>query len=443
LRLFDRFVRPLFLLLTLSAVAAGVALAVDYQLYNSSFPHEQYSSEGTNAATSGGPTAPASVQTTISTAYPQAFATLTRDPSELYVIAGLAAPLPNYIAKVDPITLAQIKRTSLACPATDCPFQYTWAPTGVVHANGYIYVAAASRLWKLDNNLNVIGYVNLPLKDGAYNSIKVLSDGNILAKGMPTPGGTQPWSTMTLVTPDLTVLVPDLRLPEICIARITDLVHNGVEQVYITGATTVIRYTYTPGPNAYLTQDPTWSYFYRNANDTATSAGGLPTFIGNEAFFADNAQDTNPTGPIHLYRINLDNSSDNQVVTPFPGYPNGYHINKHLVDPVNGVVVISDSNNGVTAAYRYMGSGKMMMLWSQRIRSKIIAAASSATGFLYITDTTPLTENLDILNINTGQILSRTPVGPPIASTGALSIGYNKDVFYVGNLSVLTRVYNP
>jgi hypothetical protein len=313
-----------------------------------------------------------------------------------------------------------------------------------VHATGYLYVATESRLWKLDNNINIVGYVNLPLKDGFYNSIKVLSDGNILAKGTGVPGGTQQWSSMTLVTPDLTVLVPDLRLPEICVARITDLVHNGVEQVYITGATTVIRYNYTPGPNAFLTQDPTWSYLYRNASDTATSAGGLPTFIGNEAYFADDAQTSAPaTGPIHLYRINLDNSADHQVVTPFPGTSNGFHLNKHLVDPVNNVIVISDSNNGVTAGYRYLGNGNMTQLWTQRIRSKVIASASSASGYLFITDTTPSFEFLDIVNIVTGQILSRTQVGPPIASESALSIGYNKDVFYLGNLGTLTRVYNP
>lgn len=423
--------------------AAGIASAIDYQLYSSSFPHEQFDSQGTNSALSGGPTDPAALQSVSTRAYEDGFAFLTRDPSELYLIGGLVPPNPNYIVKLDPLTLAEVKRTSLDCPHSDCPYDHVWAPTGAVHANGYLYVAAESRLWKLDNNLNVLGYVNLPITDGFYNSLKILSDGNIVVKGMGLDGGDQDWASLTIVTPNLDVVVPDFILPEKAVARITDLVHNGHEQIYITGATTVIRYDYTPGGNPVLTQDPTWSYHYREATDTDTSPGGLPTFIGDEAYFVDNALPPPPTGPIHLYRINLDNSADAQKVTPFPGTVNGYHLNKHLVDPVNNVVVVSDSINKVTAGYRYLGNGNLKQLWKKPLDSAVIAAASSSSGYLFITDDTVGSEYLAIVDINTGRTINKIKTGSPGPTQGALGFGFNKDVFYTGPGRITTRIYNP
>lgn len=436
--------KPWFLATTALFAVAGAAVAVDYQLYSSSWPHEHYSSLGSNAAPTGGLTTPSALQTVASSANTDGYFFITRDPSELYLLGGITNPGPtNYISKLDPLTLAPSKTTSLDCPSTDCPYNMIWPPTGAVHINGYIYAAAESRLWKLDNNLNVIGYVNLPIKNGMYNSLKVLSDGNIVVKGMGVANGTQPWSSLTIVTPDLVVLVPDFRVPERTIARISDLVHNGKEQIYLTGVTTLIRYTYTH-TSPYLTLDSTWSYQYRASSDTTTTPGGIPEFIGNETYFADDAQAPPPTGPIHLYRVNLDNAADSQQYTPFPGTTGGYHINKHLVDPVNNVVVISDSQNGVTAGLRYLGSGNIVQLWQKPINSKIIAAAVSSTGYLYITDYTVRSgESIAVLNINTGQTLAKVPTGSRTASEGAFGIGYNKDVFYAAPGNVTFRVYNP
>ena len=72
-----------------------------------------------------------------------------------------------------------------------------------------------------------------------------------------------------------------------------------------------------------MQKDATWSYQYRNANDSTTTPGNPATFIGNQAYFVDNMI-RGATGPIHLYRVALDNPADAQKFTPFPGTSSGY-----------------------------------------------------------------------------------------------------------------------
>jgi hypothetical protein len=104
---------------------AGTEPMIDYQLYNSSWPNEHYDGLGSNTSPGNGLGNPSQLLTKSSTAYEEGFAFLTRDPSELYLMGGMIS-VPNYIAKMDPNSLRQIKRTSLDCPRVDCPFKYIW-----------------------------------------------------------------------------------------------------------------------------------------------------------------------------------------------------------------------------------------------------------------------------------------------------------------------------
>jgi hypothetical protein len=419
---------------------------IDYQLYNSSWPNEHYDGLGSNTSPGNGLGNPSQLLTKSSTAYEEGFAFLTRDPSELYLMGGMIS-VPNYIAKMDPNSLRQIKRTSLDCPRVDCPFKYIWSPSGAVHVNGYIYVVAESRIWKLDKDLNVLVFYDLPLKDGAYNALKILPDGNIVVKGLGVAGGTQAdQSTLTVLTPDLEVVIADYKLPEKSIGRISVLFRKNKQYIYVTGVTRLIRLRYTSDGTPALTQDTSWSYQYRNVNDTATSAGGIAEFIGNEAYFMDNAQISDPLGPIHLIRVNLDNSEDAQTFTPFPGTTKGYHLNKQLVDPVNNVIVVADSTNGQLAGFRYLGDNNFTQLWQRPITTQVVAAAASDSQQLYVDDQNSYGEFVVILNIVTGEVLNRIYTGSTPGSNAIISIGYNNDIFFNsgyngGKLSM--RIYKP
>lgn len=425
---------------------ASTTPTIDYQLYNSSWPNEHYDGLGSNASPGNGLGNPSQLLTTSSTAYEEGFAFLTRDRSELYLMGGMVS-FPNYIAKMNPTSLAQIKRTSLDCPSTACPFNHIWSPSGAVHANGYLYVVAESRIWKLDKDLNVLAFYNLPLKNGAYNALKILPDGNIVVKGLGVAGGTQAdQSTLTVLTPNLEVVIADYKLPEKSIGRISVLFRNNKQYIYVTGVTKLIRLRYTSDGTPALTQDTSWSYQYRNENDTATSAGGIAEFIGNEAYFMDNAQISDPLGPIHLIRVNLNNSADAQTFTPFPGTTKGYHLNKQLVDPVNNVIVVADSTNGQLAGFRYLGNNNFTQLWQRPITTQVVASAASASQQLYVDAQNSSGEFVVILNIVTGEMLNRIYTSSTQGSNAILSIGYNNDIFFNsgyngGKLSM--RIYRP
>lgn len=425
---------------------ANAAPTINYQLYSSSWPNEHYDGLGSNTSPGNGLGNPSQLLTKSSTAYSEGFAFLTRDPSELYLMGGVAS-VPNYIAKMDPNSLRQIKRTSLDCPRADCPFNYIWSPSGAVHANGYLYVVAESRVWKLDRDLNVLAFYNLPLKDGTYNSLKILSDGNIVVKGLGIAGGTEEnRSTLTVLTPDLQAAIADYNLPEKAAGRISVMIRNNKQYVYVTGVTTLIRFIYTPGNKPTLTQDTSWSYRYRNANDPKTSGGGIAQFIDNEAYFMDNAQAYPTLGPIHLMRVNLDNAADAQKITPFPGTTLGYNINKQVVDPINKVIVVSDSTNGRLAGFRYLGNNNLTQLWQQPFRSQVIGAAASGSKQLYLDDWNAAGEFVIILDILTGKLLNRIPTGAKEGSMAAISVGYNNDIFFNGGrsgTSLSMRIYKP
>jgi hypothetical protein len=196
-------------MLFLVSYASALIQPIDYQLYPSSWPNEHYNGPGSDASPGGGVGTISNLLTKTTRDYSEGFAFLTRDPSELYLIGGLIV-FPNYIAKMDPITLKEIKRTSLDCPSKVCPSNYIWAPSGAVHANGNLYVVTESRVWELDKDLNILAFYDLPLKAAFYNSLKILPDGNIVVKGLGVDGTADAGkASLTVLKPDLTPVVPD------------------------------------------------------------------------------------------------------------------------------------------------------------------------------------------------------------------------------------------
>ncbi len=412
---------------------------VEYRLYGSSFPTEHYDGPGTNSAPNGGPNAIGNITSTSVTTNDGPLFFLSRQPSELYMVAG-DPHHPGHISKVDPTTMANSKTTSLDCKFTggpsNCPDNLAWYPSAVVHANGYIYVVSESRIWKLDSDLNLLYYYNLPITDGYYNSLKVLSDGNLVAKGFSNPFGNQVCSdgtplcsSFTIVDPNLKTIVAEQVFPETSQARITDLVYNSIEYIFVVGETTLWRYVYNASANSITTLD-SWFYTYRTSDSTDTPANPA-IVIGNQAYFVDGMVPPGNAGPIHLYRVNLDNASDAQQFTPWPGTTHAFRLSKQLADPVNNVIVVSDSQNELVGGFRYLGDGVFRTLWSiTSFQSTAVQSATSASRNLYIDDSSTGVTDIVILNILTGAELERLPTS---AGPGNFfTVGSNHDVFFTG-----------
>ncbi|MBM3240058.1 hypothetical protein FJZ31_27550 [Candidatus Poribacteria bacterium] len=405
------------------------ALSVEYQLYDSPFPSENYDGPATNCSPYDGLIEPNLAQAIEKDLYPAAFCFVSRKPDELYVIGGMGV-IPTYIAKVNPLTLDRIKETPLNLGTAGY-----WPPSVVVHANGYIYVTAQNICYKLTPDINIVSYYILPIIDGKYNSMKAFSDGNLICKGL---GST--YSSVTLLDQNLNSIIHEFVLPEKSYGRLSVHIHNNKEYVYITGDTTLIRYEYI-GEAPWLKKDNGWSYKYRLASSRLQTGGGVALFIDNNAYFADNANSNpKPLGPIHLLRVNLDDSRDAQRFTPF-GLPKGYHFNKHLVDPVHGIIVIGDTTNGKIGGYRYLGNNQFQELWVKNYVSGIVCSSSSSTKQLYVNDFKDGRDNIVILDIETGEELKRIVTSSTVMSLAGVTLGWNDDVFWVsGYCSV--RMYN-
>jgi hypothetical protein len=407
------------------------ALSVEYQLYDSPFPSENYNGPATNCSPYGGLIEPNLAKSIEKQGlYPAAFCFVSREPDELYVVGGMGK-IPNYIAKVNPLTLDLIKKTSLNLGEADY-----WPPSVVVHANGYIYVTAQNICYKLTPDIDIVSYYILPITDGEYNSMKTFSDGNLICKGL---GST--YSSVTLLDQNLNPIIPELVLPEKSYGRISVHIYNDKEYVYITGETTLIRYEYISGAIPRLERDYRWFYRYRLASLRLQTAGGVASFIDNNAYFMDNANSNpKPLGPIHLLRVNLDDSRDAQRFTPF-GLMRGYHFNKHLVDAVHGIIVVGDTTNSKIGGYRYLGGNQFQELWVKNYESGIVCSSSSSTKQLYVSDFKDGRDNIVRLNIETGEELKRIVTSSTSTSLAGVTLGWNDDVFWVsGGCSV--RMYN-
>jgi hypothetical protein len=407
-------------------------LSVEYQLYDSPFPSENYNGPATNCSPYDGLLEPNLAETIEKQGlYPAAFCFVSREPDELYVIAGMG-PIPNYIAKVNPLTLDLIKKTELNLGTADY-----WPPSIVIHANGYIYVTAQNICYKLTPDIDIVSYYILPIIDGKYNSMKAFSDGNLICKGL---GST--YSSVTLLDQNLKPIIPELVLPEKSYGRLAVHIRNNKEYLYVTCDTILLRYQYIPGAMPRLEKDKGWSYKYRRASSRLQTGGGVASFIDDNAYFVDNASSNpKPLGPIHLMRVNLDDSRDAQRFMPFGRLRRGYRFNKHLTDPINGIIVVGDTTNSKMAGYRYLGNNEFEELWLKDYESGIVCSSSSSTKQLYVTDLKDGYDNIVILDIETGEELNRIVTSSTYISLAGVTFGWNNDVFCVcGNSSV--RLHN-
>ena len=419
--------RTLILALCLIGIPVTTTLAVDFQLYDSPFPSENYNGPATNTSLTGGLTDPATARTTEVDFYPAAFVFVPREPDELYVMGGGLA-VKTYIAKVQPEDLSLQRWVTL--DRGTAPY---WSPSIVVHANGYIYVTAQNICYKFDAQLNEIGYYVLPITDGKYNSLKVFSDGNLVTKGFTTDE-----SSLTVLDQDLNPLVAELVTSEVSYGRLCVDRHRDKEYVYVTKDTTLVRFEYA---SQQLTLDTGWQYQYRQP-DSGTTAGGAVTCLGNRAFFLDNADpDRRTRDPIHLHSVNLDNASDADVLTPF-GLPDGYSFNKHLLDPTTGIIVLADQTNSWMGAYRHLeDEDRFETVWTKPYNSGILCSASAAQKQLYVSDFVDRRDNIVILDIETGEELRRIVTSSRVASLAGFSVGWNQDIFY-NSTKYSVRIYN-
>ncbi len=363
-----------------------------------------------------------------------------RAPGEVFV-QGNTPPAggdtTSWVERIDPDTLTTIARSP------DLPGGPFWAGGILAHANGYLYVAYGRFCHKLDAGCALVASRELP-RSQPYNSLLALSDGNLVMKNFVRDGSSRSYLSV-LDAEHLASVAPEVEIPEGSIARISrDITPAGEEFIYVVGDHTIFRFRYERGR---LVRDEDWTFMYRTLPDAEQSYGWDPVIADGSAWFMDNGENQYQrtlagtgvaAGPLHVFRVGMDDASDADMFTPF-GLARGTIVNPPLVDARRRILVAYDSGNGRIGGFRY-GSGSFEMLWGHAFHAGNHFLLFPDTGEIVVNDFKDGHEHVVMLDIETGAELGRVATASPMQAVVFQSPGWRRDI-YTCTFTTLSRVF--
>ncbi len=383
---------------------------------------------------------------------------IERDPGQWYVggtMPAFTGPPPfGWVQRFEPNTLEPLA-TSPELPCGD----HVWCGAILAHANGSILSVNGSYLHRLDaDDLSVEAERELPA-DRAHNGLLALSDGTLITKDLRLEG--QGGTTITRLDPDtLDIIGEPLVLPEGSMGRIgADRADDG-DLIYVPGTEHLLRISVAG--NTMQLDD--WQARYRQPDDdwglawdSCISDGSVWLMDCGDIESVRMIHTTQPNGRYpeppgramswrrpapwpgaqRLFRISIDDPADIESIEPF-GTPGGGIIAPPVHVPEYDMAIAWDSVNGGLAGVRTAGS--LDVAWHLDIRPSMQPVVFPKSGELVINDfTADGSDDIVVIDIETGQLLSRVSTGSRIANGMFLSAGRNRDIYYC-TTTVLSRI---
>jgi hypothetical protein len=361
-----------------------------------------------------------------------------RAPGEVF-LQGHSGPGPDttaWVERIDPVSLEPLARSP------DLVGEVFWPGGIVAHANGSLYVAYGRYCHRLDGDCRVIARRKLP-RATPYNSLLVLSDGNLVMKNMVFDDGGCSY-LLVLEPNELTPVAGEVEVPEASIARIAAAVTPAGEFGYVVGDQHVFRFRYAAGR---LVRDERWRMRYRTEPETEQSYGWDPVITDDDVWFMDNGAHRYSTtmrdagvasGPVHLIRVSTHDARDHELFTPFD-LRHGTITNPPAVDPSRRIVVAYDSGNARIGGFRFRGPGRFERLWAHPFGASSHFIVYPDTGEIVVNDFHDDADDVVVLNIETGAELARAPTGSPMQSVVFMAAGFGRDLYYC-SFSTVARV---
>jgi hypothetical protein len=286
----------------------------------------------------------------------------------------LRDPVTAWVERVDPLTLAPVRRSP---DLASGPF---WPGGVAAHANGSLHVVSGNHCHRLSPDLDLLATRALP-GPRPYNSFVVLADGTLVMKDFDRD--LREPARLVLLDPDtLERRCDDVPLGEPAIARLSA---DG-DDLYVVGARTVVRLRWDGDR---LERDAGWGAPYLVPGN---SYGWDPVIAGGQLWFMDNgAHDFVTTmrgagvspGPVHLVRMSLADSDDLERVEVC-GAASGAVTDPPLYDAGRRIAVAYDSANGIVQAFRFDGS--LTPLWRRELSHAAHMILHPGTGELVLHD---------------------------------------------------------
>ena len=358
----------------------------------------------------------------------------------------------GWVQKINPDTL-EVLNESPQLPCGD----HVWCGAIAAHKNGSVIKVNGSFMHVLSPDCEVILEKELPINQ-AHNGLLILSDGTIVTKDCRLEN--QQNSTITRLDPNtLELLHEPFALPEGSMGRIASDLNDDGEFIYIPGIERIWRIKVLPDA---LELDEDWQPQYRNGNqsqglawDGCISEDSLWVMDNGDIESVRSIYGVNPNGRVaenthlswrspapwkgrqRLIKFDL-MSGDKTSIEPFDKEGGGI-----IAPPVNvpeyEMCIAWDSINGGLAGISTIDR-KLAVSWQLDMRPTMQPVVFPESGELVINNFENGEDELIVVDIATGELLSRAKVNARLANGMFLTPGFNRDIFYctTGTFSKVT-----
>ena len=358
----------------------------------------------------------------------------------------------GWVQKINPDTL-EVLNESPQLPCGD----HVWCGAIAAHKNGSVIKVNGSFMHVLSPDCEVILEKELPINQ-AHNGLLILSDGTIVTKDCRLEN--QQNSTITRLDPNtLELLHEPFALPEGSMGRIASDLNDDGEFIYIPGIERIWRIKVLPDA---LELDEDWQPQYRNGNqsqglawDGCISEDSLWVMDNGDIESVRSIYGVNPNGRVaenthlswrspapwkgrqRLIKFDLI-SGDKIAIEPFDKEGGGI-----IAPPVNvpehEMCIAWDSINGGLAGISTTDR-KLAVSWQLDMRPTMQPVVFPESGELVINNFENGEDELIVVDIATGELLSRAKVNARLANGMFLTPGFNRDIFYctTGTFSKVT-----
>ncbi len=372
---------------------------------------------------------------------PAATMAVTRDPGELYLLrhtTGEAAV--SFVERIDPLTLAPLGRSP------DLPGGPTWPGSLAAHGNGSLYVVFGNHAHRLGPDLTVLASAALP-RHRPYNGFVLLPDGHLATKdfagalpGARAAGGEREPSELLVLEPDGLGTVDRCGLSEPSVARLS----AWGDEIFVVGDSSLCRVRW----DGRLRPDERAPTRYRTLRGQ-TYGWDCVIALGAAWFLDDGEGSERYSGtlyghgvsdaPLHLVRVDLGDGST--TMAEVCGLPGGLVANPPVVDVDRSVAVGYDSGNAVMTAFTVGTDGSLSVRWQRRQHhgGHLLLVPDSGALVTGDFDAGRGTDQVVVVDIETGEELARADTGSPVQSVLFPAAGFEDD-FYLCTFTTLTRV---
>lgn len=395
--------------------------------------------------------------------YPTGYNMVYLSPDNVFLYGGGYGNIPNatgaFVAKVDPDTLEPVWHNQLTNTAESGEWDYP----GVVSLlnDGLLYVIYGYRLAKLSpEDGAVVGQVDLPTGEAlpentSYNGFNALPDGTLIAKTVyreqgcqlqgppglfncPDPGNVPP-SILVSINPRTLNVLDQVTLPALVAGRPTTARFRDHDYVYLTTATTAIRYLVENGK---FTLDESWDPgdIYQPGQAIASAV----VVMGD--WFVVQTNGSPAAAPLSVVVINQADAAQRFSAQPFAnfpvpdGFPTSWAPMSVSVDPDHNLIYTADSSPGAIGALELTTDG-LRTVWTVRQRTteflaligppdrRVLVGTAIPPGQAPNQNTTDLVVWRDA---QTGRELAHTRQLPAMTSGTMIQPYYFGKVFYLG-----------